>query len=144
MIGFVPSPTMRGFTWSTQPVTGPWNVEGDGWCVRDAFCALFRWQLGGEDAGAFIEGVGPEDMERLTSHLGLEWYDPVYRPHALELAQRLDHPGITCFNLRAVRVAHVVYQPHLRRPRPLPRQYHAYDPELFRVLVDVRQDPHSL
>jgi hypothetical protein len=65
-------------------------------------------------------------------------------PHAEQLAERLDHPSIACWKLHAVQLGHVLYQPHLRFPRPLPIQYWEFTPELFRIIVDPRQAPHSV
>jgi hypothetical protein len=136
--------TMKGFHWLTSAPDGPWLGPGDRWCVRDAFSALLRWPVGSDEWGAFIEAPGPEDMDRLTAHLGLEWFDPDYGPHAEQLAERLDHPGIACWKLHAVQLGHVLYQPHLRFPRQLPIQYWEFTPELFRIIVDPRQAPHSV
>lgn len=77
----------------------------------------------------------------LNGHLGLKGYDPAIPSHLEALAQRLDHPGITCWNLHAVRLSHTVFQPHLRFCRGLPARYGRFQPELFRVLVDMRQPP---
>src|SRR6266849_3820739 len=90
--------TMAGFKWTHRELpTNP--LPGDGWCVRDAFCELFRWPPGSDEWNAFIEIPYHEDMPRLIEHLGLESYDPEYRPHAEKLAARLDHPGIVAYNL---------------------------------------------
>lgn len=34
------APTMDGFTWTPRDLE-PWGLEGDRWCVRDAYCALW-------------------------------------------------------------------------------------------------------
>jgi hypothetical protein len=36
-------------------------------------------------------------------------------------------------------MSHLVYEPDLRHCRGLPARYARFEPELFRVLVDVRQ-----
>lgn len=135
------TPTMAGFTWSASDASALEQLPGNLWCVRDAFSALLGWPPGSPDWKAFIQAPAPGDMDRLIEHLGLEWFDPEYPPHAEQLALRLDHPGIYCWNLHAVPIAHVIYEPHLRCPNGLPAQYAGLQPELFRVIVDVRQPP---
>lgn len=131
-----------GFRWFTTRTDVPIELPGDRWCMRNAFCELFRWPVGGAEWSSFIEGPEPEDLERLVMHLGLEALDPLLPAHARQLAQSLDHPGISSFDLHAVRVGHVIYQPHLRFPRPLPLQFRSLQPDLVSVIVYARQAPH--
>jgi hypothetical protein len=99
------------------------------------------WDEGTDDWDAFIEAPAREDMDRLTEHLGLVWFDPDYGPHQRALAASLDHPGISCYGLHRVRLSHCMYQPHVRYLRPLPVEYWAFDPELFRIVIETRQTP---
>jgi hypothetical protein len=103
------------------------------------------WQRYSSDWYAFVEGPEPQDADRLLAHLGLEWYDPEYEPHAVELATELDHPGIAFYKLHALRLSHAVYEPHVRYLRGLPQEYFWFDPnpEFFRIAVDIRQRPHT-
>jgi hypothetical protein len=133
--------TMEGFVWTPRPEPHPPPGE-DWWCIRDAFCALMKWPRGSEDWNRFIEGPAPGDMERLTEWLGLEWYDPEHPAHRPILLERLDHPGIAVWALHGSRMAHVIYQPTLRRGAVLPPQFWPYQPELYRFLVDTRQPAH--
>ncbi len=135
---------MVGFEWSTYGMGPPAGLGGDGWCVRDALSDLFGWPVGDSEWLSFIEAPEPADMDRLVDHLGLEWYDPDYADHVSRLTERVDHPGISCWKLHALQMGHVIYQPHLRYERPLLQQYWPYKPERYRILVDVRQDPHPL
>lgn len=136
--------SMAGFTWSGVDPTRPRRPPiGDGWCVRDAFCALMHWPIDGPDWSHFIEGPNPEDMERLESHLGLQGFDPEYEPHKRQLAVLSDHPGIACWELHAFRFGHVMYQPNVRHLRALPAQYKSFQPELIRIIVDPNQPPHD-
>ena len=98
-----------------------------------------KWSPGSEEWNRFIEGPAPGDMERLTEWLGLEWYDPEHPAHRPILQERLDHPGIAVWALHGSRMAHVIYQPTLRRHAVLPPQFWSYEPELYRFLVDTRQ-----
>jgi hypothetical protein len=117
-------------------------ISSDGWYLRDAVCPLFGWPPGSREWNSFIEYPAAQDTDRLIEHLGLEWYDPKYQPHRTELARKLDHPGFLVYAFHSVRMAHAVYEPHLRYPWGLPPQYTPFDPELYRVVVDVRQPPH--
>jgi hypothetical protein len=135
---------MTGFKWSERHRLSPReeiNLPGDGWCVRDAFCSLFGWPPGSPEWAAFIEDVQPQDMESLERHLGLGGFDPDNEPERWGLVLPSGHPGISCWNLRALKIAHVIYEPDLRELRGLPPQYRGYGPELFRLLVDLRQPP---
>jgi hypothetical protein len=152
MIVSVPSvdpPTMSRFTWS--PITSQLRpLPGDGWCVRDAFCQLLGWPVGSLEWTRFVEDPGGPDLYRLIDHLGLEWFDPAAPQHQAALADRLDHPGIFLYGLTypdplaasgVGHRGHVTYQPHLRRPQPLPLRYQAFQPDLVNVIVDTRQPP---
>jgi hypothetical protein len=97
--------------------------------------------MGSPDWCAFIEDAQPRDMESLERHLGLEGFDPDREPDKWSLVLPDGHPGIACWNLHAVQLAHVIYEPDLRRLHRLPAQYLGYKSELFRLLVDVRQPP---
>lgn len=132
---------MAGFTWGPRTKPIPRGLPGDLWCVRDAFCDLFHWPPGSAERDAFIELPEPEDVERLADHLGLEWFDPLFGPHVPELEKRLDHPGISWWLIHQEQMAHVVYEPNLRRMH-VPARYAKYRPDLYRVIVDVRQEPH--
>jgi hypothetical protein len=135
---------MAGFKWSEPDPTRQVQVSrlaGDAWCARDAFCALCGWEAQGPDWSAFVEGVEPQDMERLEEHLGLDGFDPDIQPDKWSLVFPDGHPGVACWKLRPIRMVHVVYEPDLRSVRPLPAQYAFLNPELFRLLVDTRQSP---
>jgi adenylate kinase family enzyme len=134
--------TMEGFVWMPRPEPHPSSGE-DWWCVRDAFCALMNWPTGSEEWNRFIEGPAPGDMERLTEWLGLEWYDPEHPAHRAILLERLDHPGIAVWALHGSRMAHVIYQPTLRRRALLPAHYVSHQPELYRFIVDAQQPSHA-
>jgi hypothetical protein len=135
---------MAGFKWSVRDPKRRVQVStlaGDGWCARDAFCALFDWETGGPDWSAFVEGVEPQDMKRLEKHLALEGFDPDIQPDKWRLVFPGGHPGIACWKIQPLRMEHVVYEPDLRYVRPLPAQYASFRPELFRILVDIRRPP---
>lgn len=132
---------MARFQWSTTGSPLPPGAPGDGFCVRDALSELFKWPVGGSDWLAFIEGPEAADLERLLSHLGLQAFDPDVE--AEHLRPHLDHPGVSVWALHAIRLSHVLYEPHIRFPRPLPQQYLSYGPERFRVFVDLIQPPRS-
>jgi hypothetical protein len=138
-------PTMARFSWSARelPPATP-GVLGDFWCVRDSYCALMGWAPGSDEWARFIEAPIPDDMDRLTDHLGLVWFDPLDEEVREELLSSLDHPGVACYNFFGMRMSHVQYQPNLRRLRPLPVEYTIVDPnwELFRFVIDIRQAPH--
>lgn len=140
-------PTMVGFTWTRRTVTPAMRrLDGDLWCVRDALCALLRWPPGSEEWRRFIEAPdGPADMERLIEHLGLVAYDPAYPEHAALLCEALDHPGVASYKFHRERLEHCQYQAHLRHFVPLGPEYLRADrnPELFQIIVDLRQAPHS-
>lgn len=141
-------PTMLGFTWSPRTINSVLRQSsGDFWCVRDSFSELMGWPPGSEEWGRFIElPDGPADLERLINHLGLVWYDPEYPDHSKSLGQALDHPGIACYKFQQISMEHCMYQPHLRHFIDLPQQYQVIvdpEPELFQIIVDLRQLPHS-
>lgn len=137
---------MAGFEWTPRTIDSALrSLPGDLWCVRDSFCSLLRWASRSEEWQRFIEAPdGPADMERLIAHLGLVAYDPEYPDHVEPLRQALDHPGVVSYKFHRMRMEHCMYQPHLRHMIPLPPQYLAADPnpELFQVIVDLRQVPH--
>ncbi len=141
------APTMAGFEWAPRTIDPAARaLPGDLWCVRDSICALMQWPAGSEEWLRFIEAPdGPSDMERLLDHLGLVAYDPEYPDHVPRLAGAGDHPGIACYKFHRQRMEHMMYQPHLRHFIPLPPQYAAADPnpELFQIIVDLRQAPHT-
>ena len=135
---------MRGFSWSAAlvgPISRP--DQGDLWCVRDSVCALMGWAPGSAEWMSFVEGPIAPDLDRLTEHLGLVWFDPEFEPHRQALDESLDHPGISVYALHSIRMSHYMYQPHIRNLRELPHQYLGFDPELFRLVVDTRQAPHA-
>jgi|GEM_PF-6820664 len=138
---------MIGFTWSERCVSpASRQLPGDLWCVRDAFSALMHWEPGSQELSQFIEAPdGQADLERLIDHLGLFAYDPECPEHADPLRQAIDRPGIACHKLHRVRIEHCMFQPHVRHFLPLPPVYRhvAPQPELFQIIVDVRQDPHT-
>jgi hypothetical protein len=111
----------------------------DGSCVRDALFELFEWPVDGSNWLAFIDGPEAADLERLASLLGLEGFDPDVE--AERLSPHLDHPGISVWALHQVRMSHALFEPHVRFPRPLPPQHHSYNPERFRVFVDLAKPP---
>jgi hypothetical protein len=135
---------MKGFRWAPRDSQHRWPdppLGGDLWCVRDAFCSLFGWQIGGAEWASFVEAPEPQDMPRLEQHLGLVGFDPDHEPEKWRLIGASGHPGISCWNLRAERMAHVLYEPDLRQPRTIPPQYWPLGPERFRILVDIQQSP---
>lgn len=140
-------PTMEGFEWTSRTIDPAARaLPGDLWCVRDSFSALMGWSPTSNEWSRFIEAPdGPSDMQRLTEHLGLTSYDPEYPGHVEPLRQALDHPGIASYKFHRVRMEHCMYQPHLRHFEPLPPQYLAADPnpEVFQIIVDLRQAPHA-
>jgi hypothetical protein len=89
-----------------------------------------------------MEGPQPEDTDRLIGHLGLVWFDRLYPPHSEPFKEARTQPGIACYDLHAIRMAHWVYQPDLRQTMDLSGPYLSFDPELFRVIADLRQPPH--
>lgn len=141
------APTMAGFEWTPRKIDpAQAALPGDLWCVRDSVCALMGWPPASAEWHRFIEAPdGPADMERLLEHLNLVAYDPEYPDHAKSLAEALDHPGIACYKLHRIGMEHCMYQPHLRHFVSLPVQYLDTDPnpELFQIIVEVRQPPHT-
>jgi hypothetical protein len=137
---------MLGFAWTPTTITAAMRaLPGDLWCVRDALCALMKWQPGSDEWNCFIEAPnGPANMQRLIDHLGLVSFDPDFPGHASLLQRAPDHPGVASYKLHQVRMEHLQYQPHLRHFVPLPSEYLLADsePELFQIIVDLRQDPH--
>lgn len=81
-------------------------------------------------------------MDRLIAHLGLVAYD--FPEDKQSISEALDHPGVFIYNFHESQTAHAQYQGHLRHPIPLGAQYQQLgSPELFLVIVDLRQEPHS-
>jgi len=135
-------PTMRGFVWSPREIRASHRaLPGDLWCIRDGFSALMGWEPGSDEWSRFIEAPAPGDMERLTEHLALSWFDPEYRPHREALQHQLDHPGLSVYAFHTIRMSHCLYQPHVRHLRTLPPQYAGIPAELYRIIVDTRQSP---
>jgi hypothetical protein len=130
---------MEGFAWSGADGSPHNTLPGNGWCLRDAICTLFGWPLGSPDWAAFQEYPSWGDTHRLLGHLGLVAFDPE-QPHADELE---DHPGVAFYALHRFRLNHSLYEPHIRFPHPLPMPYRWFTPELWRVAVDLRQQPHT-
>lgn len=165
-MAIVGEPTMEGVVWSPAPRYVPMVPGEDGWCVRDAFCALFRWAYGSPEWCRFREGPAGRDVARLAEHLGLTLFD---RPGDWdELFRRAAHPGIAWFVFLAFGKAHTVYVPDVRLlvyhwatldglPSeeadnyrlfsygwPLGLEHMARGPELDAVLLDERQPPHPV
>lgn len=137
-------PTLRDFEWDEPRPVPKWNPDdGDGWCARDAFCQLFGWPRGSDEWNRFMEGITAGELDRLTEHLGLAWFDPEYEPHREVLETSLDHPGVAVYAIHSHRMSHCAYEPHLRYLQGLPVQYWDLEPELFRFIVDLRQPPRS-
>jgi hypothetical protein len=57
------------------------------------------WPPESEGWEAFIEAPRGRDMYRLVEHLGLEWFDPEYYTHQIEIAARLDYPGVLLYDI---------------------------------------------
>lgn len=131
------APTMDGFTW-TDPGFHDSHMEANGWCLRDSVCQLFRWAPGSPDWNKFVENPSGVDAHRLFDYLGLTGFNPS-GPHPEDWE---DHPGVALYVMDDVRRSHVMYQPHVRRPLPIPRQYRPHNPEYVWVAVDLRQPPH--
>ena len=143
--------TMSGFTWLTDatPQLGVLTPsDEDLWCVRDAICQLMRWAPGSDDYRAFIRLPGKQDTYRLATHLGLALFD--YDNQSQIAAEHATHPGVMLYELdvpgapSSNPVAHMIYEPDLRRLRGIPPQYDEYRPKLVLVLVDMNQSPHVL
>jgi hypothetical protein len=134
--------TMAGFLWSPSTVTPEMRgLPGDLWCVRDAFCMLFGWSPGSDDWNAFVEGPLADDLYRLIDYFGLHWYDPEHEAHKAGLEANRDHPGISLYALHSVQITHCMFEPNIQHLRELPEQYRQFRPELFRLVIDVGQDP---
>jgi hypothetical protein len=159
-------PDMDGFAWSPAPHYVPTLPDEDGWCVRDAFCALFEWAYASPEWRRFREGPAGRDVSRLAERLGLTTFE---RPRDWdELFRRSAHPGIAWFVFPAFRKAHMIYMPDVRLlvyhwatlnglPSqetdeyplfsygwPLSPAHMARGPELDAVLVDERKAPRPL
>jgi hypothetical protein len=156
-------PTLDGFVWSPASLYVPTELGEDGWCVRDAFCALFGWAPGSDEWWRFREGPAGQDVARLAGYLGLTRFD---RPEGWdELFSRSAHPGIAWFVFPALRKGHTVYVPDVRllvyhwatldglpsretdkyrlfsHGWPLDSQHVMRVPELDAVIVDEREAP---
>ncbi len=165
-MAIVGEPTMDGFVWSPAPPFVPTEPGEDGWCVRDAFCALFGWAPGSAERARFREGAAGQDVDRLARHLGLTVFN---RPEDWDqLFRRAAHPGIGWFVFPAFRKAHTVYLPDVRPllyhwatrnglPSqetdeyplwrygwPLGHEHVVRGPELDAVLVDERRPPRPM
>lgn len=133
---------MADFAWSPATISPAMRrLPGDLYCVRDAICTLMGWQPFSEEWCRFVEAPSAADVDRLIVHLGLDWCDPDREPE--KFVQFLDHPGIAVYAFHRQRISHQMYQPHIRHLQPLPPRYFDADPdpELFRVIVDLRQLP---
>jgi hypothetical protein len=152
------------FGWSPAPPYVPMEPdEKDGWCVRDAFCALFGWTPSSAEWWRFREAPAGKDVPRLAEHLGLTLFD---RPQDWdELFSHSAHPGIAWFVFPTLRKGHTLYVPDVRPlvyhwatldglPSretdqyrlfsygwPLGSQHLERGPELDAVIVDQRQAP---
>lgn len=110
-------PTMADFKWSltTAPRPGEAQDDGDGWCVRDAFCELLGWPPHSFDWSRFIEWPNGADLLRLATYLGLK---KLRVPEDWNELIRLSvHPGVTHFIFSAASAAqkaHVVYTPDIQ------------------------------
>lgn len=133
-------PTMNGFIWSSTNIDAVHrSLPGDLWCVRDVVCTLLAWPPGSDDWKRFIEAPSASDVDRMTDHLGLVWFDPEHPPHHAQLVALLDHPGISVFAFPSLELCHYVYQPHVRHLRGLPSSYDGIPRELFRIVIDPRR-----
>jgi hypothetical protein len=140
-------PTMDGFAWTKQSVSLniPIVPGGNLWCVRDTIGQLLGWPPGSENWYAFVKAPSSTDFYRLIDHLGLSWFDC----HEPQLANHLMHPGILVYFLNVPGMppdrpmAHTVFEPDLQNCNGIPYNYASYSPELFGVIVDMRQSPHG-
>jgi hypothetical protein len=133
------APTMAGFIWNHPAGRLPPGMPGDGWCVRDAMCALFGWPAGSAEWRAFVEGPHPEDMSRLEAHLGLVHVDTDLPADVTWFYTNNSHPGLLILNIDAFRRGHVIYSSDLRQFTGIPQPYRALGATLRGFLVDVRQ-----
>ena len=106
------TPTMAGFAWSGTPVYVPAEAGEDGWCMRDAVCKLFGWDVGSEEWSRFIEGPQGKDTLRLVEHLGLTLFS--IPEDWDELILRSAHPGVALFIFPTHQMSHVVYVPDVQ------------------------------
>jgi hypothetical protein len=158
----VSEPTMDGFEWSPAAPFVPTQPGEDGWCVRDALCQLFEWEIGTEEWSRFIEAPEGRDIPRLAEHLGLTVFELPREWNDLIAASA--HPGVALFLFHADRKSHTVYVHDIRwllhhwpasdglpagpieRPLrkhgwPLCDQHIVRGPELGAVIVDKRLPP---
>jgi hypothetical protein len=152
------APTMDGFTWTPRDLE-PWGLEGDRWCVRDAYCALFGWPPGSDEWNRFIEGPATEDMQPLADHLEAETFDVRSAAGWNAIIPKVDHPGVAVFEFPQLKISHMVYVGHVRvlleqwpygkdsHPYgywPLTPEYLRHNPILRLVLVNLRQSPRPV
>lgn len=158
------APTMVGFEWSPTLGFVPMAAGENGWCMRDAICQLFGWDLDSEERSRFIEGPAGKDTPRLAEHLGLTEFQIPQDWN--ELIRHLAHPGVAIFDFHAYQVSHVVYVHDLRwllhhwpavdglpansvdRPLwaygwPLGPEHMARGPVLGAMLIDEREPPRA-
>ena len=137
------APTMTGFAWLEHSNPLPPGQAGDAWCVRDSICELFGWPMGGWEWRAFIQGPGPEDVQRLEEHLGLVHVDPRLPDDMAWFQRNRAHPGIVAWNLYSDHWTHFIFARDLETIPNLPAQYLVRRPALAGFLVDVRQPPRG-
>lgn len=152
--------TLEGFKWS--PAKDYIDGDGsDGWCMRDAFCQLFRWRPGSENWARFIRWPRGLDTLRLAIHLGLTPFE-VGPEYWTELYHRSAHPGVALFFFPTLGKSHIEYVSDVRwllsywptpdglpyrwLPRntgwPLGPEHMKRRPVLGAVIVDQRQPAH--
>jgi hypothetical protein len=156
------TPTMAGFDWSGASVDVPMEAGEDGWCLRDAICQLFGWNISSENRSLFVRWPKGTDDIRLTMYLGLTVFE-VSHEHWDVLVSRAAHPGVARFIFPAYGKAHTVYVPDVRlllrwwptpdgRPSsqpsrrtgwPLGPEHMKRGPLLGAVLIDEREPPRA-
>jgi hypothetical protein len=132
---------MHGFEWRDREAPPSPLGEDAGWCVRNAFCALFGWPEESPDWAAFIPDVTVADVLRLIDHVGVVQFPPGMPPHpGLE-----DHPGVAIYKLdRFPRYYHCDYQPNVRHLVSPGGVFETLQARRLWVAVDPRQPPHAL
>ena len=133
------APTVVGFEWSNSGRTEEEGPAGNGWCVRDAFCALFAWTPNSPEWNSFIEYPDGDDVDWLAHVMGIYYCDPGREPKTFSSV--LDHPGMVAYHLAGLRQDHLVYAPHLRHIEPLGPEFQPFDPVRFRVYYAARMSP---
>lgn len=153
------SPTVLGFTWTARdepPVLMPGAANG--FCIRDAFCALLGWPLDSDEAASFPEYPPNSDTLRLAEHLGLRVFNLREPEQWNQMIANMDHPGVAIFYLHAVSAGHSAYVHHVHALMhhwptrgglpstdspfmgwPLGADHIALRPELDFVIVDLRE-----